>query len=52
LNRTKLQLSCEQDKTPIQKKKMTKKELRNTVEMSTKLNNIYEQTYELKKKLL
>jgi len=49
LNRTKLQLSCEQNKTPIQKKKITKKELQNTVEVSTKLNNIYEQTYELKR---
>jgi len=42
-------LSCEQNKTPIKKKKMTKKELRNIVEVSIKLNNIYEQIYELKR---
>lgn len=44
--------SCEQDKTQIEKKRTTtvKKELQNTVEVSTKLNNIYEKTYELKKK--
>lgn len=30
-------------------KKISKKELKNTIEVSTKLNNIYEKTYELKK---
>lgn len=30
-------------------KKMSKKELKNTIQVSTKLNNIYEKTYELKK---
>ncbi|XP_039311084.1 uncharacterized protein LOC105199862 isoform X2 [Solenopsis invicta] len=41
--------SCEQNKTTTEKKRMTKRELLNTVEVSTNLNSIYEQTYELKK---
>lgn len=42
--------SCEQDKIQIEKKKTTvKKELQNTVEVSTKLNDIYKKTYKLKK---
>ncbi|KAM0726737.1 hypothetical protein ACS0PU_006898 [Formica fusca] len=44
--------SCEQNKTPMQKKKITtvKKELQNTAEISLKLKYIYEKTYKLKKK--
>lgn len=41
---------CEQDKIENPKKKMTtKKDLRNTIEVSSNLNTIYEKTYELKK---
>lgn len=43
--------SCEQNKTPTKKKRTTKKELRNTIKVSTKLNSIYEQTW-VEKKLL
>ncbi|XP_071651763.1 uncharacterized protein [Temnothorax longispinosus] len=43
--------SYEQDKTSNQKKTVNtvKKKLRNTVEVSTNLNNVYEKTYEMKK---
>ncbi|XP_066600869.1 uncharacterized protein [Prorops nasuta] len=40
---------CEQGKTE-KKKNISKKALQNTLEVSTNLNNIYENTYELKKK--
>lgn len=37
--------------TPFKEKgrSITRKELKNTIEMSTQLNNVYEKTYELKK---
>lgn len=43
--------SCEQDKISNVRKKMTNsgKKIQNTIEVSTKLNDIYETTYELKK---